>query len=497
MATPLLLVTLGVCVLCLIALACILWQLRSAAAGRLPPQMEATLAQGAAEILRLRDTLQLFEKHARDEAHRQRQELHAILSSHRDELSSAILKSASAQHEALSRFGDSQTQAAGALREELARARVEITGAVQKMSADSGQLLSTTAERIHQQMAQEASASAASGEKLRASVELKLGQIQSAAETRLEQMRATVDEKLSSTLSTRLGESFKQVSDRLEAVQQGFGEMRSLAGNVVDLRRVMTNVKTRGVWGEVQLGNLLSQLFPPSQYEANFKPRPRSGEVVEFAIKLPGPDGHGDPVFLPIDSKFPLEDYQRLVAASETADATAQRAAQKALENRIYACATDIRAKYIVPPTTTNFAVLFLPTEALYAEVIQIPGLLEDLTRNYKVIVQGPTTFSAFAMALLMGFRTLSIQKRSAEIDKLLGAVRTDFGKFSDLLGKVEEKLDEAKTNLSKARGRSHQIVRKLSRVEALPEEQTALLLPDPSLDPDALPAPDEGSLPL
>jgi DNA recombination protein RmuC len=263
--------------------------------------------------------------------------------------------------------------------------------------------------------------------------------------------------------------------------------MKSLAGNVTDLRRVMTNVKTRGVWGEVQLGNLLEQLFPPSQYEANFKPKPRSGEVVEFAIKLPGPEGVGDPVYLPLDSKFPLEDYQRLVTASEIGDVDAVKGAQKALESRIYGCAADIRDKYIAVPTTTNFAVLFLPTEALYAEVVKMPGLLEDLTRNYKVIVQGPTTFSAFVMALLMGFRTLSIQKRSAEIDKLLGAVRTDFGKFTDLLGKVEDKLDEAKSNIGKARQRSTQIVKKLGRVEALPEEKVELLLPDPDFDPDAL----------
>jgi DNA recombination protein RmuC len=318
-------------------------------------------------------------------------------------------------------------------------------------------------------------------------VEAKLGQIQAAADAKLEQMRVTVDEKLSSTLSTRLGESFKQVSDRLEAVQQGFGEMKSLAGNVTDLRRVMTNVKTRGVWGEVQLGNLLEQLFPPSQYEANFKPKPRSAEVVEFAIKLPGPEGAGDPVYLPLDSKFPLEDYQRLVNASEIGDVEAVKTAQKGLESRIYGCAADIRDKYISVPTTTNFAVLFLPTEALYAEVVKMPGLLEDLTRNYRVIVQGPTTFSAFVMALLMGFRTLSIQKRSAEIDKLLGAVRTDFGKFTDLLGKVEEKLDEAKSNIGKARQRSTQIVKKLGRVEALPEDKVELLLPDPGADPDAL----------
>jgi len=373
------------------------------------------------------------------------------------------------------------------LSEQLAATRAEITGAVQKMSTESNSTLNATTERISTQLSQEARNNADAGDKLRAAVEVKLTSIQTAADAKLEQMRVTVDEKLSSTLSTRLGESFKQVSDRLEAVQQGFGEMKSLAGNVTDLRRVMTNVKTRGVWGEVQLGNLLEQLFPPSQYEANFKPKSRSNDAVEFALKLPGPEGAGEPVYLPIDSKFPIEDYQRLVAASEIGDVDAVKAAQKALESRIYGCAADIRDKYIAVPTTTNFAVLFLPTEALYAEVIKIPGMMEDLIRNYKVVVQGPTTFSAFVMALLMGFRTLSIQKRSGEIDKLLGAVRTDFGKFTDLLGKVEDKLDDAKTTIGKARQRSTQIVKKLGRVEFLPEDDAKLILPDPNFDPDAI----------
>lgn len=432
------------------------------------------------DFSRLRDELQLLARTFREDAAAQRQELNALLTQQRGELSENVRTLQVGMERS---FAGLST----ALSEQLVSTRSEITAAVQKMSADSNQTLTASADRINAQLAQEAKTNAEHSEKLRAAVEAKLAQIQTAADAKLEQMRVTVDEKLSSTLSTRLGESFKQVSDRLEAVQQGFGEMKSLAGNVTDLRRVMTNVKTRGVWGEVQLGNLLEQLFPPSQYEANFKPRPRSGEVVEFAIKLPGPEGTGDPVYLPLDSKFPLEDYQRLVSASEIGDVEAVKAAQKALENRIYGCAADIKAKYIAVPTTTNFAVLFLPTEALYAEVVKMPGLLEDLTRNYKVIVQGPTTFSAFVMALLMGFRTLSIQKRSAEIDKLLGAVRTDFGKFTDLLGKVEEKLDDAKSNIGKARQRSSQIVKKLGRIESLPEEEVKLLLPDPSLDPDAL----------
>lgn len=375
-----------------------------------------------------------------------------------------------------------------ALRDQLTQTRTEITSAVAAMSKEAGASLGQIAERVTLQLAAQNRESGESMEKLRSTVEVKLGSIQSAADAKLEQMRVTVDEKLSSTLNTRLGESFKLVSDRLEAVQSGFGEMRSLAGNVTDLRRLMTNVKTRGVWGEVQLSNLLEQIFVPSQYERNFRPRPRSAEAVEFALKLPGQETGDGPVYLPIDSKFPIEDFQRLVEATEAGDVDAARLATKALESRIYGCARDIRDKYINPPTTTNFAVLFLPTEALYAEVAKMPGLLETLMREHKVIAQGPTNFAAFAMSLLMGFSTLAIQKRSADIAKLLGAVKTDFGKFADLLGKVESKLDDAKDNIGKARERSTQIVRKLGKVDVLPHEEARLLLPDPAGDPDALP---------
>lgn len=374
-----------------------------------------------------------------------------------------------------------------ALNEQLAGTRGEITTAVAALSKENSANLSGIAERVSTQLANQGKDSGENMDKLRADVENKLTSIQAAADAKLEQMRATVDEKLSSTLNTRLGESFKLVSDRLEAVQTGLGEMKSLAGNVTDLRRMMTNVKTRGVWGEVQLANLLDQIFTQDQYEANFKPKARGGETVEFALKLPGPEDRDGPVFLPIDSKFPTEDFQRLSEAADTGDVEGVKLAKRALENRIYNCAKDIRDKYIAVPTTTNFAVLFLPTEALYAEVIKIPGLMECLTRDYKVVLQGPATFTAFAMALLMGFRTLAIQKRSADIANLLGAIKSDFSKFADLLGKVEERLDDAKTNVGKARQRSAQIVRKLERVEELPQEHAKLLLPDPSFDPDSV----------
>jgi DNA recombination protein RmuC len=320
---------------------------------------------------------------------------------------------------------------------------------------------------------------------LTASTKQGIDAIGGTVEARLELMRATVDEKLSVTLDTRLAATFKQVGDRLEAVQTGLVEMRSLAGDVSDLRRVMVNVKARGTWGEVQLGNILEQIFSQDLYEKDFKPRQRSAEVVEYAIRLPGPDT--EPVYLPIDSKFPIEDYLRLVEAAEAADKAGVESARTALGNRIWGCAKDIHDKYIAVPRTTNFAVLFLPTEALYAEVVRLPGVVEEIQNKYRVTVQGPSTFAAFANALLMGFRTVALQKRSAEVGKLLGAVRTDFGKFADLLGKVEERLDQAKERLGDARKRSTQIVKKLGKVEALPEGETAELLPDPAFDIDAI----------
>jgi DNA recombination protein RmuC len=272
-----------------------------------------------------------------------------------------------------------------------------------------------------------------------------------------------------------LGESFKQVTEHLQAVHSGFGEMRHLAGSVTDLRRIMGNVKTRGTWGEAQLANVLEQIFAPSQYERNFRPRPQSREAVEFALRLPGADAQAGPVYLPIDSKFPVEDFE------------AARIAHADLINQVITCARSVRDKYIDVPTTTNFAVLFLPSEGLYAEVVREPGLVEKLLREYKVVIQGPTTFAAFSMALLMGFTTLAIQRRSADIQKLLGAIKSDFGKFGELLGKVEDRLDGAKQNIGLARDRSRQIVKKLDKVEQLPEDEAKLLLPDPDQDPDAI----------
>lgn len=316
-------------------------------------------------------------------------------------------------------------------------------------------------------------------ETLRETVETKLSSIQVDNNQKLEQMRQTVDEKLHNTLEQRLGESFKQVSDRLEQVHNGLGEMRTLASGVGDLKKVLTNVKVRGTWGEVQLDTLLDQILSADQYAKNVSTRPNSSERVEFALKLPGRDVTDDVVWLPIDAKFPLEDYQRLVEAHELADLVAMEEASKALEIRIKAEAKTIRDKYLEPPHTTDFGLLFLPIEGLYAEVIRRPGLSDFLQREYRVTVVSPTTICAILNSLQMGFKTLAIEKRSSEVWMVLGAVKTEFSKFGDVLAKTKKKLDEARNTIESAEVRSRAIDRQLRQVEALPVEENRILLPE------------------
>jgi DNA recombination protein RmuC len=320
---------------------------------------------------------------------------------------------------------------------------------------------------------------------VRATLEAQLKALQQDNAQQLEKMRATVDEKLQSTLEARLGQSFALVSERLEAVQRGLGEMQNLATGVGDLKRVLTNVKKRGIFGEVQLGALLEDMLTAEQYAANVITVPGSNERVEFAIRMPGQD-EGDHVYLPIDAKFPVEDYQRLLDAQEIADAEAANAAGRALETRVREEAKRIRAKYVAPPHTTDFAVLYLPTEGLYAEVIRRPGLFEQLQREHRVTVAGPTTLSALLNSLQMGFRTLAIAKRSSEVWKILGAVKTEFGKFGDVLDKVKKKLDEAGRHIDATGVRTRAIERRLREVESLPGEAAVPLLGElagPDLD--------------
>jgi len=313
---------------------------------------------------------------------------------------------------------------------------------------------------------------------VRATLEAQLAQLQQTNIAKLDEMRATVDEKLQTTLHARLGESFKQVADRLEQVHKGLGEMQTLAAGVGDLKHLLTNVKTRGMFGEAQLAALLEQVFVPDQYAAQVATRPGSKNVVDFAIRLPGKSDSGEPLWLPIDAKFPNEDYERLLDAQQRADAVAAEGAAKALEVRIRLEAKSIAEKYIEPPYTTDFAILFLPTEGLYAEVLRRPGLMEALQREHRITLAGPTTLLAMLSSLQMGFRTLALEKRSSEVWQVLGAVKTEFGKFGDVLAKVKSQTETVLNTLSSAEVRSRAMGRVLRQVEALPDEQAQALLP-------------------
>ncbi|MGI6585665.1 MAG: DNA recombination protein RmuC [Lutisporaceae bacterium] len=315
-------------------------------------------------------------------------------------------------------------------------------------------------------------------DKMRDTIEEKLKHLQEDNSKKLDQMRATVDERLSSTLEQRLGESFKLVSERLEMVHKGLGEMQTLASGVGDLKRVLTNVKTRGTWGEIQLGNILEQILTPEQYSKNVATIKGSRERVEFAIKLPGKDEKGEEtIWLPIDSKFPQEDYQRLLDAQEQGNSTKAEEAAKAMELKVKSFARDIRDKYISPPETTDFGIMFLPTEGLYAEILRRPGLCDYLQRQYRIVIAGPTTLVALLNSLQMGFKTLAIEKRSSEVWNLLGAVKTEFGKFGDILDKTRKKLQEASNTIEDAARKSRSIGRKLKNVQELSAEDSAALL--------------------
>ena len=314
-------------------------------------------------------------------------------------------------------------------------------------------------------------------EQLRKTVEERLLLLQQDNGQKLDQMRATVDEKLSATLEQRLGESFKLVSDRLEAVHKGLGEMQTLASGVGDLKKVLTNVKTRGMWGEIQLGNLLDQILTPEQYSSNVITKTGSNDRVEFAIKLPARDGLDNVIWLPIDAKFPMEDYERLIEAQDHANLPRIEELGKSLEQRIKLEGKTIRDKYLDPPNTTDFGILFLPVEGLYAEVLRRPGLCEILQRDYKIVITGPTTLAALLNSLQMGFRTLAIEKRSGEVWNLLSAVKTEFGKFVEILEKTQKKLQEASNTIDTATRKSRTIERKLKNVQTLPASEAELLL--------------------
>jgi len=339
-------------------------------------------------------------------------------------------------------------------------------------------LKQTVSDTLNSQLQMLGDANARRMLEMRQTLEAQLAQLQASNSARLEEMRATVDEKLQATLHARLGESFKQVAERLEQVHKGLGEMQTLAQGVGDLKHLLTNVKTRGIFGEAQLGALLEQVFVPDQYAAQVATRPGSKAVVDFAIRLPGRDAGGQPVWLPIDAKFPNEDYERLLDAQGRADGVAAEQAGRALEARIRLEARSISEKYLEPPYTTDFAILFLPTEGLYAEVLRRPDLMQTLQREHRVTLAGPTTLLAMLGSLQMGFRTLALEQRASEVWLVLGAVKTEFGKFGDVLGKVRSQTETVLRTIDSAQTRSRAMGRALRKVEALPEQQARSLMP-------------------
>ena len=385
------------------------------------------------------------------------------------------------QQQSLSRFQESITaQSAETTRTQNA----QLDGFAQQLV----QLRGALGDALTRQLQDMSEANARRLAEIRTTLDGQLTQLQQGNAAKLDEMRAVVDEKLQSTLQARLGESFKQVADRLEQVHKGLGEMQTLAQGVGDLKHLLTNVKTRGMFGEAQLAALLEQVFAPDQYAAQVSTRPGSRNAVDFAVRLPGRGNDGAPCWLPIDAKFPNEDYERLLDAQQRADAEAAELAGRALEQRIRLEAKSMAEKYLEPPHTTDFAILFLPTEGLYAEVLRRPGLMELLQREHRVTLAGPTTLMAMLNSLQMGFRTLALEKRSSEVWQVLGAVKTEFGKFGDTLARVKSQTQTVLNTLDQAEVRSRAMGRALKTVEALPQDRSSALLPldsDPT-DPEA-----------
>ncbi|HSO61664.1 MAG TPA: DNA recombination protein RmuC [Desulfobacterales bacterium] len=378
-----------------------------------------------------------------------------------------------------SAFGDRQA------REEMRAALGHLTDSILNRMTQIARLQKDQLDSFSKQLADLTRLNEGKLDALRLTMEHRLQSMQASNTEKLDQMRNIVDEKPQSTLEKRLGESFKQVSERLEQVYTGLGEMRSLAAGVGDLKKVLTNVKTRGTWGEIRLSHILEQILTPEQYAVNVVTRRGGTERVEFAIRLPGQDDAAEGVvWLPIDAKFPQEDYQRLLDAQEAADKEAADRALKSLEQRVKLEARSIREKYIDPPHTTDFGILFVPVEGLYAEVLRIPGLCDILQREHRIVVTGPTTLAALLNSLQMGFRTLAIGKRSNAVWALLGSVKTEFGKFGDTLARTRKKLEEATHTIDQAEVRTRAIERSLRQVEeAPPDKQIALGLDENHID--------------
>ena len=472
-------------VLALLVLAGALWR-------ALTPREAGPGAQQAADLVvaRMLPLQESLERTLRDEVQRTAQGQRADMAQQQQSLLQQGSEVARIQNEQIDGF-----------RLQLGAMQQALSSGLQQQSAHQGEALARLSDSLSQQLRALAANNDSRLAEMRAQMESRLAAMQEGNEKKLEQMRQTVDEKLHATLEQRLGESFKQVAERLEQVHRGLGDMQVLARDVGSLNKVLTNVKTRGILGEVQLGALLEQVFTVEQYASNVEVVPGSGARVEFAIRLPQRGGGGGaglgsgagpgaaqgfegtaPTWLPIDAKFPREDYERLIDAQERSDAVAVEAASKALEQRIRLEARTIREKYIAAPHTTDFAILFLPTEGLYAEVLRRPGLMQALQMEHRIILAGPTTLLAMLNSVQMGFRTLALERRSAEVWEVLGAVKTEFGKFGDVLAKTQKKLQEASNTIEAAAVRTRAMGRKLQEVQALPDDSARDLI---GLPPD------------
>jgi len=378
--------------------------------------------------------------------------------------------------------------AAKRLREEVSAGLKSANDTLSKTLESMSTLQQNQLDGMTKQLRELTDSNQAALDRIRATFDTRVKELQEGNEKKLEEMRKTVDEKLHDALEKRLGESFTLVSERLEAVQKGLGEMQNLATGVGDLKRVLTNVKTRGTWAEVQLGAILEQILAPGQYDRNVRVKAETSEVVEYAVRLPGPkDDPAACVWLPIDSKFPQEDYLRLQEAAEKADPEAVQKATDALSRTIRAAAKDIHDKYVSPPSTTDFGVMFLATEGLHAEVLRQPTLVDDLLHQYRVVAAGPTTLAAILSSLRMGFQTLAIEQRAGEVWKVLGAVKTEFGKFGEVMDKVKRQLNTASRTIDESGVRTRAMERKLRSVEQLPDEEAARILELPAADEEVV----------
>lgn len=443
-------------------------------------EMGRNREEAAAASLRMRQELAGWIRNFRDSLQQQLERLVRLLGERHDLLRGTVEERLDRIHGELAggldRLREVFSGASGRMAEETTRTLQSFNDSVLKAMASMSEMQKTEFSAFAAELGRLSEASARRIEALRQAVEENLGAIREENRARLEEMRRTVDEKLEGTLEKRLGESFRQVSERLEQVHRGLGEMHALAAGVGDLKRMLANVKTRGTWGEVQLGAMLAEVLSPEQVAENVATR-EGGERVEFAIRLPGRGEGGEPVLLPIDAKFPLEDYLRLTEAQERADPAAIEEASRGLEARIRQCAADIARKYLNPPRTTDFAILFLPTEGLFAEVLRRPGLAESIQRVNRVVIAGPTTLWSILTSLQVGFRTLAIQRRSSEVWRLLAAVKAEWARYGEILQRVQKKLHEASSTIEQAERRSRAIGRRLREVEELPEAKAQGLL--------------------